>query len=484
MAWRSWLVWMAILCWLSAQYLACMDYPLLAEDHTELHAMRPFASVVEVFTTDHPPPRPLQHLVFYAGTHWTSIEPWAMRLPGFLVHLLAIVGAGRLARALGFGSGTALATSLLYAAFPATHAIVYPASLGAVGRTAFGLWSLVFFVTSERRPLAAIPAIACATIALLFHQSATTLAAMFPLFAVLACRGPIEHLVPCIRRQLANPTWAGFLVVLALFFWAHRDADSPHTSLRSLASIAGNGVKGLFAVAPEDLRFPVVEAMRGHYGSFGFVLGLGAVLAVVTGFGIAVVRSGRVLRFLLLAIACDLLLPISTAGFSQRYALLAGALFAIAAVSKSLSATRYRPFVLLLGLLWGFDTVRSTLEAREAGHTVARLLEVGARERASLPVGCRLVVADLPLTWGREKDLMVLHWGFSEALSDRGVGGAFDLEYVRTQTFPGETRAKLVAPTELERLRHDPNIVLLEYEPLARTFVVFRRGVREDAKPR
>ena len=474
----------AIVLWVTAQYVVAVDYPLFAEDYTEIAVMRTFRSVWEVFTTNHPPPRPLQHLEFYAATHWTSTAPWAMRLPAFVLHMVAIVGVGALARALGFEPRSALAAAGLYALYPATVALVYPASMGMVGRTPFAIWALAALVASARHPGFAPLAVLSAGIALLFHQSAVVLVPIFFLFGALHCLGSCRRLVPCVAKQALHPAVLGFACVAAVFLLLTRDSDSPHTSLRSLTSMASNAVKAMFGVFPEEIRHFVVEAMRGRNGTAGFTIAAALCSLVAIGVVAALVRGTHLVRFCVLGIAFDLALPIATAGYSQRYTLLAGALAAILAVDLVKTRRRWVPIVVLLGAAWCHDTVRATFAAHQAGRTVARLLDVAADQCARLPTGKRLVVCDLPLTWGRERDLMVFHWGFSEALAERGVRGAFAIDQIRTRAFPGEARARLVDAATVAGLREDQGVVLLEYDSLRRDFAVSRTAGVKDNQPR
>lgn len=477
------LVAIGILVWIAAQCALACSYPLFAEDWTELEVIRGFGSVWEIFTTNHPPPRPLQHLEFYAATHWTSTAPWAMRLPLYLLHLGSIAGCAALARALGLARGAVLAATALFALYPATTALVYPASTGMVGRTTFAIWALAALAGSARRRWLAPVAVAFGTIALLFHQGAVALVPLFVLLGVLGVHSRGQG-TGNPWQALVRPAPLAFAGVVAIFFLLTMHADSPHTSLRNWPSIAGNAAKAAFAVFPSDVRHFVVEGLRGNGGSTPFAIaaaGLGVLaLAALLTFW----RGSALTRFCILAIAIDLAIPIATAGYSQLYTLLSGALASILVVDLLTRHRRFVPVGIVLALGWAFDSVDGALGAKDAGETVERILTTTANACARLPAEKRLVLCDVPLTWGRERDLMVLHWGLPEALAARGAPRAFAIEQIRTRPFPGGTRARLVDPAELARLRQDPAVRFLEYDPLRKDLTEPRGGAGAEHSPR
>jgi hypothetical protein len=188
------------------------------------------------------------------------------------------------------------------------------------------------------------------------------------------------------------------------------------------------------------------------------VLGLAWLRAVLFGTALA--------RFVALAVALDMALPVLSAGFHQRYAYLGTAFLACAigcwagqdngsdvrgvdGRPRKVSRTPAVLFALLLAFFWGRDQLADTLEYRRAGAIVETILAQVGEERARVGEGTLVTLVDLPDHWGREEDLPVFNWGFRFAAEDSGHAGPWVL--VRTRAFITTTDFVQVGEDELRR---------------------------------
>jgi hypothetical protein len=174
----------------------------------------------------------------------------------------------------------------------------------------------------------------------------------------------------------------------------------------------------------------------------------------------AFTRGGPALRFVLLAIAVDLVLPVIGAGFVQRYAYLAGAL---AAIGVLLVCREWKPrarlaLILAVFLAWSWDTLQDCRDYRAAGDLQRRMLAQLREERASAGPDRILALIDLPDMLGREHDLPFFNWGLEECLRRARIPGPWVLW--RTKPFATGTDVVLLPPGQMGRMRANGALVL------------------------
>ena len=439
--------WVAILGWVAVQYLLVGGLPLFSEDYSHGARVAALDGVWQCFSHEITPPRPFLHLLLYAGIHWWEQNPWLLRLPGFACEVLAILGLARLVAAGGGTQVQALGAAALFAAFPVLKGVFWPAAIGGPGRVAFSLWALAWFATRKRSWWAGPASVACLALALLCHQSAVLIVPMLGLWIVLVERD---------WRALADRWLCAHAVVAAGFtLWAASVPDV-HSGVVAGGAVAANVVKAACALLPEDLRFLIVEGFRRQHGAAGFVLAALLFSAHALVLLMAFWRGRALVRFVLLAGALDLLLPILKTGFSLRYASFAAAL----ACTVLVRAGRARWLVLLLGACWLFDSMRALHDVRAAGAEISRILQVTATAARSVAPDRLLVLANPPGMWGRERDLPVCNWGLGEALRREGVTRRVRL--VRTIDYLTTSDVERVPAAALAELERSPECVVID----------------------
>ena len=400
------------------------------------------------------PLRPFQHLYFFLVAH-TEAQPWAARLPAFALHWGSCALVMVLVRQLGGTTAGAAIAGALFVLAPNVKSLAWVAAISAPGRVFLVLAGLASFVRawSSRSTAFAALASACFALALCFHQSAVVfpgLAALAVLFLLPAREGSAVRVRGLLDARIVLPTALAAVYLVLLYLRPQR-----YNRITGLDFLPASGVKGVLALVPEGLRHPAIEGLRGAFGLPGQLCGAAAVgLVAVAAIGM-LARGGSVGRFTVLAIGLDSVLPI-LAGYHQRYAYLASAFVAIGVglgLARAQTA-RLRSVVVftatLLGLLWGADLVRDTLEVRRAGAVVRRLISQATAERAQVGPEAPIAIVDLPDMAGRELDIPVFNWGFRQALLASGVGGPWVL--LRTQPFRTTTDSRLVDQAELDRI--------------------------------
>ncbi|MBK7875478.1 MAG: hypothetical protein IPJ77_06965 [Planctomycetes bacterium] len=496
--------------------------PFLSEDWTHLAEAARDASWRDAFDLAREPLRPLQHLVF----HVLADSPGAPGTPGvpnataaralsfalhaasaLLVFLLALeaarvatrtnerpVGDGRAidraghdgpasesrldATAVRAASGAAL----LFALAPNVKGLAWTAAISTPGRACFVLAGLVLFARGLRRRSALDAALFIASflLALAFHESAIVLPALCLAWAVFAPEAS-TRLAARARAAwcaLKRPELA--LVVLATLAYVVYIAflrPERHHGLKSFDSLPANAVKASLALFPELLRANVVAFLRAHPGAGG-IAAAGALFAALGALAVWILRRGPfVARFALVAVAIDLVLPVLSTGFNQRYAYLGSAFAAVALAAWA--ATTWKPWtlfgVIVLGGAWAFDTLRDAEEYDEAGRVAQRIVDAACATRARTPATVPVAIVDAPDVWGAEDDIPVFNWGLLEALDRAGCGRAFVLW--RTRPFHTGTDVELVTPERVRAADEGGEAVVLRADVEFPAFFGVRRAV-------
>jgi hypothetical protein len=194
----------------------------------------------------------------------------------------------------------------------------------------------------------------------------------------------------------------------------------------------------------------------------GLAVSAAVLLAVAAAAAAVLLRGSGVARFALVAIALDLLLPVSVAGFSQRYAYFAYALVAIALADAVAASPARWPRAAAAAAVAAFaaDGVLATREFRAAGLGAERLLAEVAAARAATPAAVSVVVLDPPGEHGPERDVRVWNWGLILALRHRGVEGP--IRCVRTVDHVTSSDVERIDAAAAERLRADPEVAVVD----------------------
>jgi hypothetical protein len=260
-----------------------------------------------------------------------------------------------------------------------------------------------------------------------FHQSTILAPLMAALGLWFLAPGNARQRLSTVLAHLRAPA-AWCLIALALGYVVYLQGfhERSYHRLVQPGAVLANVAKASLALAPEDLRVPLLEALRD--GRLGPTAVAGAVIVVLWGLlAWAWWRATPAIRWLLLLIPLDLLLPVLTTGFVTRYAYLAAGLSAVAVALACAGVapggagrTRWA-WALALLLVWGRDQWIDVAELRDAGRLTDRLLEQADAARTALPPERTLVLIDSPDHAGRERDLPVFNWGLHIALARRGV---------------------------------------------------------------
>lgn len=472
------------------------DAPFLSEDWTHLAEARGDAGWWSAFDLAREPLRPLQHLVFHVLAGTASPDPTLARAASFALHVAACALVFFLALELLRGvakddaerTRAASGAALLFALAPNVKGLAWTAAISTPARAVFLLAALLAFAralrTGSRGARAAF--VACFGLALLAHESAIVLPALCVAWAVCApspsstpstpstpstgstraakrstpparaadelapaagLRAAFDRAVAALKRpELALVVLAALVyVVYSAFLRPER-----HHGLKSLDSLPANVVKASLALVPELVRANVVEFLRAHPGAGGLA-GAGLLFAVLGALAAWIlVRGNALARFALVAVALDLVLPVLSTGFTQRYAYFGSACAALAL--GAWAARTWMPWtfgvVLALGTAWGADQLRDVEEYAEAGRVATRVLESAAALRRGAPEGVPVAVVDAPDVWGAEADIPLFNWGLLEALERGGAGRGFVAW--RTRAYHTGTDVELVT---LERAR-------------------------------
>ena len=421
----------------SVLYASTAGLPFFSEDYTQLLEKARLANGWESIDLHLDPLRPFQHLFYYLLSRSAAPDPAWLRALALLLHAGSVLLVVRLARGLGAEEREAYLAGALFLVFPCVKLVVWGAAISNPLRVFFVLAALVAF--AERRGW--LMCLAC-LLALISYECAIVLPVLLVLLAL--ARSERERLSDPRLRACALAT-LGYIVYIYL-------RPQRHDGLKPLDSIPSNLVKAALGVAPEPLRSFCVEGFRGHLGVELLVLALLLFLGWLALGGWALLRGGPALRFLVLAIAVDLVLPVISAGFVQRYAYLAGAFAAIGVVLASrVLGPRARHVVLgAVFVLWSCDTLRDVLDYRTAGALELRILAQLRTEREQAGPLQVIAIVDLPDMAGREHDLPFFNWGAEECVRRAGIPGPWI--FWRTHAFMTGTDIPLLEPGKLASL--------------------------------
>lgn len=468
--------------WLSALFWNSLGIPFLADDYEFLKVAAEMASPLDAFRGGHTSPKPLHHLIFWWGAHATGPDPAWMRVPGFLAHGLALCFVFRLAKQAGASVGHAAAAAILYAAFATTRSLYWPVAISGFLRVTCALAALSFYVDATRKLSAALLAVSFTLLAMAAHQSGALMPVFFVMWSVLIGSGGLgERALRGVHAALHPVVLTALAIVVAYFFWAARTPDQ-YRGFRDLGAIAANTLRGLVALAPDSLRMHAVEAARGQAKGVAFALGWATVLCCAAFYGWRLVRGSGIWRFAIVAGACDIALGVVTAGYSQRYAYLAGALLAIALATSATQATNGRhragwlAGMVVLFAAWLSETWRITRELRDAGTVLNSILDRAERTSRDLGPDSPLVVVNAPDVWGKEHDLPLLNWGLEPALRMRGIQRP--IRQVRTTPARTSTAQSLISAAELEKLRQTSGGEVLVFDQEAKQVVRWLHGTK------
>ena len=429
-------------------YLAVAGLPFFSEDFTHLAEGAQLQSLGAALDPRLEPLRPFQHLAYYLLGHAADPDPAWLRALAALLHVGSVVLVLVLARALGAGSTCSRIAALGFLFFPALQGHVWGAAISGPLRAFFVLAALVSFVLAERgsRPWTCIAFL----LALGAHESAIVLAALCVLW--IWTQGA--------RERLRDPSFV-FVMLVALAHALTLAFLRPqrHHGLKSFASLPANLARASLAFVPECVRNACVEALRGESGTALFALACAFELAFGLIFLYWIWRASPALRFVLLALVADLVLPVLSVGFVERYAYLGGA-FAACALALWVAARPHaiRPWIAaLVVVVWGFDSLVDVREARQSGEIERQVLDQLRLERAAHGAQA-IVLVDLPDMAGREHDLPLFNWGIEEMLRRAHIDGPWIL--ARTRGFHTNSDVPLVAVGAFEEWRRQGLFVL------------------------
>lgn len=476
------LLWPTIVVWLFVLWFSGRDVGFLADDHDFLGVAAAMDSPWQAFERGHTAPKPIHHLVFWWGAHCTGPDPAWMRLPAFLAEAVLLGFVFRIARQAGAGTGGAALATLLFASFATTRSLLWPVAISGFLRVTFALMALSFWIDAQRSRWAAVAAVLATMLAMGAHQSGALTPGLFVLWSAFQGGGSLRDHVARGVRAARHPVVLLAVAVVALYVvWASGSED-PYRGIRELGAIAANTLRGIVALAPDEVRIAAIAAARGQVSGAMWFVGWAAVALCCACHCLLFVRGSGFWRFAIVAGACDMALAVVTAGWTQRYCYLAASLLAVAVgASFSLAGSRRRRIgiALVAGLLmacWGRESLRVAAEIRDASAVAEGLFDFAIETERDLGDDTVLVVANAPDVWGRERDLAMLNWGLEPALRTRGMKREF--RQVRTTPARTSTAMSLVSAADLETLRLDPAGSLVEFVPAERSIVRWKGGVK------
>jgi hypothetical protein len=432
-----------------ALFAAIQGLPFFSEDFTQLLEKSRLAGLREVLDLSLDPLRPFQHVAYYILSRCADPDPAWLRALAVLLHGGSALLVVRLARGLGAEEREARLCGALFLVFPGVKLLVWGAAISNPLRVFFVLAALVAF--AERRSLLIW---LCYLLALCSYECAIVVPLMFALLAL--ARGE--------RQRLRDPQFLGCVLLTVAYVVYIYARPQRHDQLKPLDSIPANLVKAALSLAPESLRSFCVECFRGHLGVGLSALAIALFLGWLALWVWALLRGGPALRFVVLAIALDFVLPVLSAGFVQRYAYLAGAFAAVGVVLAS-GRLKPRPRMALLALAfaaWSWDTLRDTYEYREAGALQQRIIQQLRSERARAGPTQLVAVIELPDMAGSEHDLPLFNWGAEECLKRAHVAGPW--VFWRTREYATGSDIPLLPPQHLQNMT-EHGIPVLWYHP-------------------
>ena len=457
----------------AAQIRDVTGMPFLSEDWTQLAEMKGVPTLLGALDRHLEPLRPLQHAYFWLLAHVFEgrlTDPAVVGLAHGLalaLHAVSCVLVYKLAREMGLGILGALAAAWLFAMFPNVKSLAWPAAIGSPGRVTCELLALVCWLRHAKTRSAASGALGLTAfvLALGFHESAMLVPVFVAAWLVFGLgASPRAGVADLLRRW--RDRWFATLAALTAVYVVHLAFLRPerHHQLKSLAALPANFVKAALSLAPEFVRVPAVDGLRGEPGSWPFLAGALIVLAAVTFAGYVFTRNAFA-RFIVVAIAIELALPMIGAGFVQRYAYLASAYAAIGVARWYASAPRgvREAAVLALGLCWAFDTQVDRADVREAGLAARRLVATAREQRAVIGPGVPIAIVDASDMAGTEEDIPLFNWGADFMLAAHQVDGPW--LFWRTRAFRTSTNFEFVDAARIEEARRTGSPRLLFVTP-------------------
>jgi hypothetical protein len=464
-------------------FLALRDVPFLSEDWTHLAEAREQSSFLASLDPRLEPLRPFQHAFFWVLAHcgvpWTDPAlPMCARVTAFVLHLASCALVYALARELGLSKTASAIAMALFVAFPSVKSLVWPAAIGSPGRVACELASLACFVrwtrTSSR--IAGTLAFVFFVLGLGFHESAMLLPAFFVLWIGLAGEpgepggtGMRDVIARLLRKLRERTFFSACALGIAYVLYQAFLRPQRHHDWKSLDALPANGVKAALSLVPGSVRAFAIEGLRGHEGAIGWLVGGAAVAAVLIVLARALARTSlshsELSRFLALAIAIELTLPVLGTGFAQRYATLAAAFLAIGLAAwfeRAPSLLRGTAIALLIVSML-VDTATDAIDASAAGRSALQVIASARTERASAPADSVIAVVDLPDMMGRENDLPVFNWGADIAFAEYGLGRQW--LFWRTREFKTTTSVERVDADRIAEALRTGGPRVLVYSP-------------------
>ena len=462
--------------WALAIQVALAGLPFASDSLVALEKVRGFQSPLDSFRMA-PIYRPIE-ILWFALIDWAGLDqPWMARLLGLAKHLACGALVFVLARRLGaLRLGAALAT-LLFALAPTTINLGWVMAHSTPGRALWVLAGFLAFLSFERhgKSRAAVGAVLFFALALLNHPGAIQLPAMCLAWVFFLSEGSRGASMLSTLRRIGTPALGGLVLLGALFtFFTLFVLPDRYHGLQSLAGLPANVVRATTVALPGPLRSLAVEGLRGNLGAPGWIGG-GALVASVLLLGAwLLVKADRITKFLVVAIAIDLAIPLLTTGYAQRHGYLTFALLAVG-VAHWVTAKGRVAIVCgaLLGAFWAVDSVRTVGYQRQAGRIIKNTVEACRAAREVFGLDARIFVVDLPSGFGPEEDIPLFNWGFPQALSRAGIPGTF-VAYRTTPSNSSTDQILLDAPG-IEAMAAEADALLMWFNPATDTVELRRR---------
>lgn len=313
-------------------------------------------------------------------------------------------------------------------------------------------------------------AVALMALGMGFHESGFLVPALAGAIALgsasdwrAGARRAIERL-----REPAFAACAALAVGYAIYLALLREQRYHHA--KSLEALPANLSKAALALAPEIVRAPAIEGLRGHLGLAGYALGALTLLAVAALFEL-MLRAGPPLRWSALAVAIELAFPAFGVAFAQRHAYLAPAFFALGAAAwiTQRRSRAGRLLAIVWASLWAFEPVRDACEYRAAGRSARELLALARAERIVAGPSVPIAIVDAPDVCGTEADVPLFNWGLAQMFDAHALAGPWF--FWRTHGFHTSTTVELVTSERVEAALRSGTPRVIRWDPRARRFV-------------
>lgn len=411
-----------------------------SEDYTHMSAAASWSSWTDAFRLDLIPLRPLQHLSMYFQVHVFDANRTLSRLPAALLHFSSCLLVAGIARQLGLSKRSAAIALLSYAFFPNFKNLAWTAGIGWPGRQVavlFGIFAYVTFLQNSSVKWGVATLIAF-LVALGFHQGAF----VFPAFllgigialnragdqvifggdkregAASRSRGA---LLSDVRASLTWPVVVSALLAAGYLAYIVFLRENRHTEVRDFSALPANLIKGTLSLTPEWFRVFVVEGLRAGGGA----LALAAIAAAMVGIATLALffRSDRIGRVLAALVALELIIPILTVGYVQRYAYLASAMLALwlATWHHRRSKAAFAVIAFLIAN-WSYDLFRDIAEYCGASTITNAVVVVLSEAVDQAPADVQIHAIDAPTAWGSERDIPLFNWGLVKAVNMHRAG--------------------------------------------------------------